>query len=62
MDAPLTLSWLDQGVFALMLVISTLIGVYFAYCTPGGNKSAAEYLVGGRSMGTVPVALSLIAR
>lgn len=58
----LTLGWVDQAVFVLMLVLSTLIGVYFAYCAPGGNLSAAQYLVGGRTMGTIPVALSLIAR
>ncbi|XP_052121716.1 sodium-coupled monocarboxylate transporter 1-like [Frankliniella occidentalis] len=57
----MTLGWVDQAVFVFMLAISTLIGVYFAYCSPGGNMSAAEYLVGGRTMGTIPVALSLIA-
>ncbi|XP_034257024.1 sodium-coupled monocarboxylate transporter 1-like [Thrips palmi] len=61
MEAALTLGWLDQAVFVLMLAASTLIGVYFAYCAPGGNLSAAEYLVGGRTMGTIPIALSLIA-
>ncbi|KAE8748832.1 hypothetical protein FOCC_FOCC004426 [Frankliniella occidentalis] len=53
----MTLGWVDQAVFVFMLAISTLIGVYFAYCSPGGNMSAAEYLVGGRTMGTIPVAL-----
>ncbi|KAK3927999.1 Sodium-coupled monocarboxylate transporter 2 [Frankliniella fusca] len=57
----LTMGWVDQAVFVSMLAVSTLIGVYFAYCAPGGNMSAAQYLVGGRTMGTVPVALSLIA-
>ena len=58
----MTLGWLDNTVFVLMLVMSTVIGVYFAYCSPGGNMSAAQYLVGGRTMGTIPIALSLIAR
>ncbi|XP_034234535.1 putative sodium-dependent multivitamin transporter isoform X2 [Thrips palmi] len=56
-----TMGWVDISVFAIMLAVSTLIGVYFAYCSPQGNESEADYLVGGRSMGTIPVALSLFA-
>ncbi|KAJ1521989.1 hypothetical protein ONE63_002312 [Megalurothrips usitatus] len=59
--APMQLGWVDQAAFAFMLTASALIGVYFAYFAPVRNQSASEYLVGGRSMGTVPIALSLIS-
>ncbi|KAI7792185.1 putative sodium-coupled monocarboxylate transporter 1, partial [Triplophysa rosa] len=50
----------DYVVFTLMLVISAGIGLYFAF-TGGGQRSSADFLVGGRSMTAVPVALSLTA-
>ena len=59
---PGTMGLIDMGVFGLMLAVSTLIGIYFAYCATNANTSDAEYLVGGRSMGTIPVALSIFAR
>jgi Na+/proline symporter len=44
-----------------MLVLSTLIGVYFGYW---GKKedSPHEYLLAGKTMSTLPVAVSLVAR
>ncbi|KAA0720707.1 Sodium-coupled monocarboxylate transporter 1 [Triplophysa tibetana] len=50
----------DYVVFTLMLVISAGIGLYFAF-TGRGQRSSADFLVGGRSMTAVPVALSLTA-
>jgi len=43
-----------------MLASSTLIGCYFGLCT-GRQKSAQDYLMGGRNMSMLPVALSLVA-
>jgi Na+/proline symporter len=53
--------WLDSCLFILMLILSTLIGVYFGFW---GKKedSPHEYLLAGKSMSTLPVAVSLVAR
>jgi Na+/proline symporter len=66
MDTPghatgLLFGWMDSCLFILMLVLSTLIGVYFGFW---GKKedSPHEYLLAGKSMSTVPVAVSLVAR
>ncbi|XP_007668201.1 sodium-coupled monocarboxylate transporter 1 [Ornithorhynchus anatinus] len=50
----------DYVVFALMLLISAVIGVYYAL-VGGGQKTSEDFLMGGRSMSAVPVALSLTA-
>ncbi|XP_047002240.1 sodium-coupled monocarboxylate transporter 1-like isoform X2 [Schistocerca americana] len=49
----------DYAVFAGMLGVSAAIGVYYGFCAPA--SSADEYLMGGRSMKTFPIAMSLIA-
>ena len=48
----------DYVILALMLLVSLLIGVYFAW---KGQKSNADYLLGGKSMGVLPMAMSLMA-
>lgn len=48
----------DYGVFLLLLVISGAIGVYYAI---GGQKTADDFLLGNRSLGVFPVALSLFS-
>ncbi|XP_067283029.1 sodium-coupled monocarboxylate transporter 1 isoform X2 [Pseudorasbora parva] len=50
----------DYVVFTLMLVVSAGVGVYYAFAG-GGQSSSADFLVGGRSMTALPVALSLTA-
>ncbi|PSN54824.1 Sodium-coupled monocarboxylate transporter 2 [Blattella germanica] len=52
-------SWLDFFLFALMLAVSTMIGVYFGIC---GKKedTPKEYLHGGKTMNSIPVAFSLV--
>ncbi|KAM6290370.1 sodium-coupled monocarboxylate transporter 1 [Porphyrio hochstetteri] len=50
----------DYVVFAAMLLISAVIGVYYAF-VGGGQKTSKDFLMGGRSMSAVPVALSLTA-
>ena len=50
--------WEEYLVLSLMLLVSTLIGIYFAW---KGQRSNAEYLLGGRRMGVFPVSMSLIA-
>ncbi|XP_048355100.1 sodium-coupled monocarboxylate transporter 1-like [Sphaerodactylus townsendi] len=50
----------DYVVFAAMLLISAGIGIYYAFAG-GGQKTSKEFLMGGRRMNAVPVALSLTA-
>ncbi|XP_060633218.2 sodium-coupled monocarboxylate transporter 1-like [Anolis sagrei] len=49
----------DYLVFAAMLLISAGIGVYYAVV--GRQDTSAEFLMGGRSLTALPVALSLTA-
>ncbi|XP_070612022.1 sodium-coupled monocarboxylate transporter 1-like [Erythrolamprus reginae] len=50
----------DYVVFGLMLLISAVIGIYYAFAG-GGQRSREAFLMGGRSMSALPVALSLTA-
>ena len=45
--------------FSLMLLVSILIGVFFWW---KGQNNNAEYMLGGKDMGTFPMTMSLIAR
>lgn len=49
----------DYALFSLMLVVSVGIGVYSAL-KGRGNDSTQEYLLGGRKMSEIPVALSIL--
>ena len=49
----------EYVIFGLMLLVSLLIGFFFWW---KGQKSNAEFLLGGGNMGTLPITLSLIAR
>lgn len=55
----LLFGWVDYLLFASTLLLSLMIGVYHAW--RGGN-STSEYLMGGKSMGIFPIAMSLAAR
>lgn len=44
----------------VVLLISAVIGIYYKF-SGGKQKTNAEYLLGNRSMSTIPVALSLMA-
>ncbi|KAJ9575567.1 hypothetical protein L9F63_007575, partial [Diploptera punctata] len=59
-EKKLFFGWLDFVFFLLMLAFSTLIGIYFGFW---GKKedSAKEYLHGGKTMNTLPVAVSLVS-
>ncbi|XP_054595557.1 sodium-coupled monocarboxylate transporter 1 isoform X2 [Nothobranchius furzeri] len=50
----------DYVVFAIMLVVSAAVGVYFAW-TDRRQKSSKEFLTGGRRLNALPVSLSLTA-
>ena len=53
--------WPDFLVFAVMLVISLAIGIYCG-CKGSGQRTTAEFFMGGRTMGIFPVSMSLAAR
>jgi len=64
-------SWQDYAVFAAMLVVSALIGIYHGFswkkkpekaAEAGEADDASEFLTGGGKMSTIPVALSMLAR
>lgn len=50
----------DYGVFALMLLVSTGIGLWVGLAR-GGQRSADDFFTGGRSLTALPVGLSLAA-
>ena len=56
----LTFSLVDYAVFTLMLIISALIGFYFAW-KERNKKNADEMLLGGRKLKIFPVAMSIMA-
>ncbi|XP_065561213.1 LOW QUALITY PROTEIN: sodium-dependent multivitamin transporter-like [Artemia franciscana] len=55
--------WQDYLVFGLMLGVSAVIGIYYAIPRKKNTQTSStdEFLMGGRNMGTFPVAMSLIA-
>ncbi|KAF2899872.1 hypothetical protein ILUMI_06320 [Ignelater luminosus] len=59
-QALLLFSWVDYALFSLMFGLSGIIGIYYG-CF--GNKQATtkDYLHGGKTMKTFPVAMSLMA-
>ncbi|KAG8224740.1 hypothetical protein J437_LFUL005309 [Ladona fulva] len=56
-----TFGWFDYILFCGMLVVSAIIGIYFAFFAKQKQNTTSEYLMGGKSMGLFPVAMSLIA-
>ncbi|XP_059477404.1 sodium-coupled monocarboxylate transporter 2-like [Neocloeon triangulifer] len=54
-------SLIDYSVFGGMLLISALIGIYFAFFAKQKQNTTKEYLMGGKSMGIFPISMSLIA-
>ncbi|XP_046460580.1 sodium-coupled monocarboxylate transporter 1-like isoform X1 [Daphnia pulex] len=56
---PKLFTWVDYFLFALTLVVSSLVGIYHAW--RGASGSTSDYLMGGRKMPILPVAMSLAA-
>ena len=50
--------WYDYVIFAATLIVSLGIGIYSAF-SGGKQKTTKEYLTANRSLGTLPVALSM---
>ncbi len=51
--------WEEYFIFAMMLAVSAGIGIFFYW---RGQHNNAQFLLGGKSMGTLPMTMSLIAR
>lgn len=51
----------DHSIFVSMLVVSGLIGVYYGFVSKRKQNNTSEYLMGGKKMATIPIAISLIA-
>lgn len=56
----LAFSWTDYILFGSLLGFSLLIGIYFGFFSK--QDSVNEYLYGGKTMGYIPIATSIIAR
>ncbi|XP_017769088.1 PREDICTED: sodium-coupled monocarboxylate transporter 2-like [Nicrophorus vespilloides] len=54
-------SWYDYTFFSMMLILSALIGVYFGFFGKKKQSNVAEYLMGGKQMKPLPIAMSLVA-
>lgn len=52
--------WSDYAVFVILLIVCAAIGIYFSLQNTQGSP-VLNYLVGGRNLHTLPVALSIIA-
>lgn len=56
-----TFGGVDYVVFILMLASSAAVGIYFGFFSKSKNTTD-EYLMGGKQMKVIPIAISLIAR
>lgn len=57
--AALHFGWLDYSSFVAVMLVSALVGVYYGFFKK--QNSVDEYFLGGRSMGVLPIAMSLIS-
>lgn len=54
--------WFEYTVFISSLLLNIIIGVYFGFIKKEGQDTVEGYMLGGKQMQLVPVALSLVAR
>lgn len=65
-------AWPDYAVFIMMLAGSAIIGIYFGFVEKKSGKRtvrsdrhesdvAKQYLMGGKELSVIPVAVSLVA-
>lgn len=59
MDDPKVFGWVDYLLFAMVLAITALIGVYSAW--KGARSSPSNYLTGNKELGIFPIGMSLAA-
>lgn len=51
----------DYSFFGALLSFSVLIGIYYGFFSKHKQNSTQEYMLGGKTMKIIPVAISLIA-
>lgn len=54
-------SFLDYVLFVGMLLLSSIIGIYYGFVAKTKQNTVKEYLLGGKTMHIVPISVSLIA-
>lgn len=54
-------SLLDYVLFVGMLLLSTIIGIYYGFLARTKQNTVKEYLLGGKTMHIIPISVSLIA-
>lgn len=53
--------WYDYLFFGLLLGMSVVIGLYYAFFSTHKQNNTSEYILGGKSMKSLPVAISLVS-
>jgi hypothetical protein len=56
-----TFHWPDYAVLAVLLIVSACIGLFYG-CFGPEQKTSRDFLLGGSSMRTFPMAMSLASR
>lgn len=59
MEAVKYFSWVDYFLFALIVIFTIGIGVYYAW--QAARSSPSSYLTGNKQLGIFPIAMSLAA-
>lgn len=52
---------IDYVVFAALLMLSSLIGIYYGFLAKKKQDNTAEYLLGNKQITLLPISISLIA-
>lgn len=57
----ITFAWYDYLLFVLLLGLSVAIGLYYAFFSRHKQNNTNEYILGGKTMSVIPVAISLVS-
>uniref|UniRef100_A0A1B6DA93 Sodium-dependent multivitamin transporter n=1 Tax=Clastoptera arizonana TaxID=38151 RepID=A0A1B6DA93_9HEMI len=60
LHAHMTFDWVEYTVFAAMLGLSVLIGMYYGFIKTG-KETVTSYILGDKNMNIFPVIMSLIS-
>ncbi|XP_046660284.1 sodium-coupled monocarboxylate transporter 1-like isoform X2 [Homalodisca vitripennis] len=59
MDLDFMFDWVEYSVVVIMLILSLLVGAYYTFLNK--QKTYSDYMLGGRTMGVLPVSMSIVA-
>lgn len=51
---------IDYGIFLAMLILSSIVGIYYGFIAKQKQNNTNEYLLGGKQMTLIPIAVSLV--